>query len=516
MRVNDPIEIMKNTGFEVDKHDQTSLDTPTVINFTPSSTGMLRMRPGGQGLPIFFKFGAAASVDQIFVGLGRISPRSRDFSLAMQDRHGMAWADYNNDGVLDIFVSRGALSGTLRALPADVRAAVHDELLVSSAPGKFTERSAQLGIRKNGCSGRHVRWLDIDNDGLLDLFVNCYDREHVQGDYPKQLYRQDPRGRFHDIAQQVGLALPNDQMESLAWFDLDSDGDSDLLALEPRGIFLYRNASGHVSQEVIHANFGSGPDQISSESGNDRDFDGKLRLADYDADGDIDALMASRRGNIFLRNDGGSLSTLPPASLGLPKASLTADWVDYDNDGLTDLHFVPQGLFRQTPDHKFQRTGLLELASSRYRAAICNWFDLDNDGDMDVVMALNQTPGSHHWWEFGAKPPKHDTTFDLAAYRNSRRSNHWLQIKLRGPAGNPQAIGAQVTVETPGKSQTSEPGNADGAFFSQGHYRMYFGLGSNETAAYVRVRWPDGTHQELTGVRADQLLVIKHNRPQQP
>ena len=83
-------------------------------------------------------------------------------------------------------------------------------------------------------------------------------------------------------------------------------------------------------------------------------------------------------------------------------------------------------------------------------------------------------------------------------------------MKLVGERRNRQAIGARVTVVTPDGQQAQEVGTTDGAFFSQGHYRLYFGLGPHERVD-LEVRWPDGTEQTLRDIRADRLLVIERD-----
>jgi hypothetical protein len=274
---------------------------------------------------------------------------------------------------------------------------------------------------------------------------------------------------------------------------------------------LYRNQDAHFAQEPAYLRKSVEAPKIGRSKDNYWLFDGKLITADYDADADLDVFSSSKRGNILLKNQGGRFEFVDPASAGLPAKSTTANWVDYDNDGLTDLHLVPQGLYRQRQDHSFEKTRLLAFHPEQYQAAIVNWFDLDNDGRMDALLALNPKPSFKRWWEF-TKDPTHPQTWEVRAYRNNLSSaNHWLQLRLVGATGNRQALGAKVTVTTPARRQTQEVGSNEGAFFSQGHYRLYFGLGPHDRVDSIRIRWSDGAMQELRNVSGDRLLTIERN-----
>jgi hypothetical protein len=184
--------------------------------------------------------------------------------------------------------------------------------------------------------------------------------------------------------------------------------------------------------------------------------------------------------------------------------------VDYDNDGLPDLFSFPQGLFRQRSDHTFEQTGLLAFDPEEYPAAVANWFDLDNDGKRDLLLAVNPgRSGKRPWWRvFGQPKEERPRGWQLKLFRNVGASGHWLQVRVGGTNGNRQAIGARVTVVTRSGTQTQEVGGAEGAFFSKGHYRTYFGLGADAQATAVRVRWPDGHEKELRDVKGDRLLVV--------
>jgi len=487
----------------------------TVMGLSSEADGELDMEIETPGTPIAVDLDGTVPLTSVYIGLQKVSPRSRQFELTFQDRHGMAWSDYNEDGVMDVFITRGALSGQLRLLPESVEQGIQDELIVSEGPGRYKNVVREVGIDKRGCSGRKVNWVDFNRDGLLDLYIDCQDRGNVttEGNYPKQLYRQNPDKHFVDVAAEVGLDIPDHEVTDFVWFDADNDGYIDLLTSEDTGFYLYRNHGGKsFTREFIgRGKFARADNPKLKGIAEEYWFvDGKLAVADFRGNGKLDVFSSSKTGNTLLLNDGsGKFSIVDPATIGLPDESVTASWVDFDNDGLPDLYAVPQGLFRQRRDHTFEATGLLTLPPHKHMAAIANWADFDNSGRRNLLLASLENFSKWRWWEKLRKNSEDRFAWNLQAYRNlTDNGNHWLEVRLVGKQGNPQAIGARVTLRTVDAQQTQQVGLNDGAFFSQGHYRLYFGLGSQARADRLEIRWPDGQVQELTSVEGDRLQVI--------
>jgi hypothetical protein len=518
LRLYNRVDVLRQDGFEarVTSARPAPIGMPeSRVEFTAARSGRLELYLATRGTLLSFGIESPWAKSNVFVGTQAAQAAAPEFDFILRDRHGMAWADVNADGRPDVFISRGGLGGTLRMFPPAVRDRVADEWLVSRGEQGFVDQTAAAGFEKRDCSGRHVRWADFDRDGRLDLFINCQDRGNVAGSYPKQLWRQDAPGHFTEVAAAVGLDVPEHQIIDFAWLDADGDGDVDMLTYEDTGFFLYTQTGGRFERSPVHrgAFVRADMEGLRNNTADYWQFDGKLSVSDFNNDGDLDVFMASKRGNALLLNRRGRFEAVDLAALGLPTSSVAASWVDYDSDGLPDLHVVPEGIYRQDSGGRFTATGLFSLSRNRYQAAFVHWFDRDNDGTLDLVMALQENAALWRWWErpFKSKDVKGEDdrfTWPLMAYRNVGARGHWLQLDLVGPEGNRNAIGARVTLVDGGRRHTQEVGSQDSSYSSQGHYRVYLGLGERTEAGRIEIRWPDGHLQVLDKVKADQLLKV--------
>jgi hypothetical protein len=461
-----PVTLQQASGAQLALRQDVAQQPPrTVADFSMGADSTLRLKPDSSGLPFDVVIDSPFALQDTFVGRRAVSPSARRFTLYQRDRHGMAWADYNRDGVLDVFITRGGVSGNIDRY----KGVVQDELQLGDG-SSFHEAIAGTGIRKGTCRGRAAGAVDYDRDGRLDVFADCF------GDSPR-LFRQRPDGSFKSVSG--ALERANVRGVAFEWLDVDGRGGEELVAARKRKFVVYRSRG----RKWKRAQSFRGRHEANAQ---------KLTVADYDNDGDADVFAASRSGNTLLENRRGRLLTVKPKSLGLPSRALTANWVDYDNDGLADLHLIPGGLFRHLPGHGFAHTGLALPVGPAVRG-IAGWADFNSDGARDAALAVRREGEGRYT--------------SLSLLENVGPAGHWLEVELTGPPANRQALGAKVRATTPGRSQTQWVGQNDGSHLSQGHYRLYFGLGPAE-AASLEVTWPDGTVQRLGGVAADRIVRV--------
>ena len=491
LALDSPVELVDRQGSEV------ALTGSTRVSFRMPPGSKFRVRPELHAMPIAFDV-MGLDPAEIRVGVQGVHPRGNSFTLRLADRHGLVWLDADDDGDSDLFVTRGGMKGQMRKLPQ----AFWEELFVRSELG-YRDVGRSMGLSKRGCPGRQAAAVDADADGRLDLYVACGRNGET---HPNQLFSRVESGRFVDTAPEVGLDIG--EIGAFTWLDVDADGDMDLLWDGVGHAALYRNTPGSVFvREPLE-----GALRASSRK--------HLSVVDFDDDGDLDVFSACRCGNLLLRNTGTHLEAEPVERLGLPERSLTANWVDYDNDGRMDLHVIPNGLYVQGRDRQFLASGLLgqsDARFSRYRAerAVASWFDLDGDGTRDLVYVLEEHLKSSPWvrWLsrlqqlFAGPPPQR--RWQMTLLRNRHDANHWLQVDLTGARGNREAIGARVEIESGDHRQVRQVGFAEGSQYSQGHRRIYFGLGDAARVDWLNVYWPDGSISRMSGVPANQRLSIE-------
>lgn len=388
---------------------------------------------------------------------------------------GSTWGDFDNDGILDCFVScQLGVGGVLARGLGDRRFAI----LADAAP------------HTDAGNAFSSVWADINTDGNLDLLV-C-NNSYSQPDVPF-LYRGDGKGGFSRIMSNTFV----DRKASTggAYFcDYDDDGRPDLFAPNNTGkAWLFRNEGG---TNFVHTPVGDLDLNAFPVSGSS--------WVDFNNDGRMDLSMACSQGGtaLLFRNNGAAFerTNLGDAHLFSTNAGLI-QWADLNNDGFIDCIVPNWGagafVYMNSTDATFRRTDVPGFTDQVLFASSCALADYDNDGRIDVLVGQ---------WPLRAGDGERTRLF-----HNDTPCGNWIKLDLRGTTSNRAAIGARVrlTATLHGRevTQTREV-NAGSGFRSQGDLRQHFGLGDATSATRVEIRWPSGKTQMLENLSAGKVHAI--------
>jgi hypothetical protein len=293
------------------------------------------------------------------------------------DTRAASWGDYDADGDPDLYVGFTRKSQT------------PNRLYRNDGKGRFTDVATRVGVDAVG-ETRQPSWIDVDADGDLDLFVAFRDA-------PNMLFRNDGE-RFASVGKEMGVDDPRRTVGAV-WFDFDTDGDLDVFVGNQNGDLngLFRNDGAtfvDVAREL--GMDAAGRAETSGSNG--------PSVADYDNDGDLDLFVASYGPNLFYRNDGKGRFTEVAASLGVGGGDLATPsrWGDYDNDGWPDLYISSyvgkpvnerDYLFRNDRGRFADATPDVILKHGATHGV--HWIDFDADGDLDLSLANNNPAGAH-------------------------------------------------------------------------------------------------------------------------
>jgi hypothetical protein len=422
------------------------------------------------------------------------------------------WADYDNDGAADIFVTRGGFQGV-----------GVNSLYKNKGDGKFAEVTQNAGLDKiadSFCSA----WGDYDNDGFLDLYIgNGISRKGT----PNTLYRNNGDGTFADVSEQAGVSDGLRATIGVAWGDYNNDGWLDLYAVNNGGACaLYQNKGDGTFADVTVEAGVIGPL-----------FGFVAFFLDYDNDGWLDlfvsssaqtvaevidsavtgkaSLFSGNRGYLYHNNQDGTFEDVTPESgLGRTLGTMAATYGDIDNDGYPDLYLANGGpaMDRFEPDRLFlnNQNGTFADISEVVGLHIIGkghgttMADYDNDGDLDIYSPQGGVGGN-------AGQAQQNLLL-----RNEGNENHWLFVELVGRAGtsaassresNRDGIGARVTVKFAGQLRYAEVNGGSG-FGVTNSLPLEFGLGAATEVDEVEVRWPSGQIDRVADVVVDRKLVI--------
>lgn len=388
---------------------------------------------------------------------------------------GSTWADIDNDGDLDVFVSN--------------QQDQNNSLYVNDGSGNFTPVSDGPVVSDGGHS-YSAAWVDIDNDGWVDLFVANGGMSHTQENF---LYRNLGDGSFEKV---TGTEITEGELASCgtAWGDYDDDGDQDVVITNYRfgtSPILYRNDGKFRFTPVEGAL--DGPIFASTAA----------VWADLDNDGDLDLVVSGVFGlanRVFFNRGGGQLERVIADAASLEGGySYALIMIDAENDGDQDLVVANWGsapaMYLNDGAGGFNSLAVKRLGSGIVYAANVASGDIDGDGLADVVIGN---------WPNAPGPDEENLVLI-----NRSSSGNWLEVQLTGTNSNVAAIGAriEVTPSAGGNTRLIREVQSHTGWRSQGNLVQHFGLGSAETVDVI-VRWPSGHEDRRTGVAANQRIVV--------
>ena len=361
----------------------------------------------------------------------------------------VAWADFNNDGLLDFVI------GTIMIGEPPI-------LYQNEGDGIFLDVSQSAGITKEGGVIGHTIWADYDKDGWVDLF-----QANTTDSVRSFLYHNEGDGTFSEVSEGSGLGefITN----SAIWFDFNNDGFPDLfLANDGLNIFYLNNGNGTFTDVTNSAGVGGDPNW-NSVAACVGDFNGDRFF-------DLYVVNISSPRNALYRNNGDGTFTDITFEAGTEDVGdgRTCAWVDFDNDGRLDLfttnHVKPNRLFRNRGNGNFIDVASEVGIESPIDVFAATWSDYNNDGFMDVF--LNGHSGT-------------------GLMENSGKQNNFLIIKIigNGQTTNTSAIGTKVEVSTSSGIQIREVSGGRGCC-EQDMLPLHFGV-DQEKEVDIKVKWTD-------------------------
>ena len=496
------VETMGSGGvlFDFDNDEDLDLYLVQGNSLSPSTETSPKNRLYRNDAGVFADITLSANVGDTGYGLGAVA------------------ADYDSDGDRDLYVTNLGKNVLYR----------------NNGDGTFTDvtEEAQVGCPLLSAS---AAFADIDRDGDLDLYVCNYVEYALETDIPcyyknrlriycgpneyhgiaDVLYRNNGDGTFTDVTKSAGVYEPTTRGLGVVFTDVNGDGWVDIYVandMSPNTLFINQGDGTFQEEGVLRGVAYNGDGLANGSMGID--------AGDYDNDGDIDLWVSnfSLEANCLMQNDGDGYFEDVTFDTNLADPSFYSlgfgtRFIDFDNDGWLDLlvgnghiwdnvkqidpklsYAQPVQLFHNQGGKQTDYIGFTEITTEAgldkipYVVRGMLFGDIDRDGDVDVVLCQSNRPTVILSNEVG-------------------NANAWLTVKLVGTDRNTDALGAQVQLEAGGMTLVREV-ICGASYLSGNDLRLTFGLGGAVQVDNLRIRWHNGSVQELGSVPVRQFITF--------
>lgn len=434
-------------------------------------------------------------------GQGRFEERAREAGVEGQlGGLNCMQTDYNNDGYMDVFIVRGAwLSNAMRPT-----------LLRNNQNGSFTDVTEEAGLL-HPVNSIAASWRDYDNDGWLDVFV-CCERQ------PSRLYRNLANGTFEDVSLEAGLHQPKTGAKGAAWIDYDNDGFEDLFVnylVRQDGAQLFHNKGDGTFEDVTATQGIDGPVMGFSCWAWDYDNDGWLDIFATCYQRTLGDVIKGLQGephhlnsNRLYRNRQGQgfEDVTKEAGLDMVFSTMGSNYGDFDNDGFLDMYLgtgepdlstlVPNRMFKNMAGRRFAEITASSGTGNLQKGHGVACGDWDRDGNTDIFIEMG-----------GAVP---GDKYHNILFQNPGHANNWLTVKLIGQETNRAAIGARIKVVTAGdEPRTIHRHISSGSSFGANPLQQTIGLGKTDRIALLEIQWPKSKKSQVfRDIATNQAIEI--------
>ncbi len=387
---------------------------------------------------------------------------------------GSAWADFDNDGDLDVFVPNQRNQ---------------NNFLYTNNNGVFDLVKESPVVTDGGLSFAST-WADIDNDGWVDLYVSNGGFSGKQKDF---MYRNLNGEKF----EKINNIITKDSLQSggATFVDYDNDGDLDLY-IPGEKIRMYDNYGDFDFRLNTSLSFTSEDPPGFSLSG---------AWGDYDNDGDLDLVQVFTGGTRNRAYENKGDGTFELADLGDLSEDVSSSfhglWIDFDNDGYQDFLTANWGtrplIYKNYGGSKFERVELSIFNEIKWHASMAAALDFDKDGDMDIV--VGNWPGNSGEYEE-----------NLFYVNESKLTNNFIDITLIGSTSNKSAIGAKIKITSKEEKNSTEiirEIRSQDGWRGQSPLKQTIGLGPLKEID-VKIYWPSGKTTILASQNVNRNLTI--------